>query len=356
MLPCFTVRDKESKTMSLPLVLGETGWLPDSLLRSGIRQMLKARLEEERGRDHNAFLESLSESPIALNTHTANEQHYEVPPAFFEAVLGPRLKYSCCYYDHPNATLETAETSMLRLTCERAGIADGQHILELGCGWGSLTLWMAQHYPNAQITAVSNSRDQRLFIEERCRMQKIENVEVITADMNHFAAEGTYDRIVSVEMFEHMRNYPALLARLRSWLKKDGRLFVHIFCHRAFCYPYETEGDGNWMARHFFTGGMMPSYDIFQHFTKDFVQENRWPVNGMHYYQTAMDWLKLLDAQRDEVLDLFEQCYGPGQGARWVQRWRIFFLACAELFRYNGGREWHVAHYLLRPVHSTEVQ
>jgi cyclopropane-fatty-acyl-phospholipid synthase len=292
-----------------------------------------------------AFLEALPKSAIAVEAGRANEQHYEVPAAYFTHVLGPRMKYSCCHYDTPEATLAEAEERMLALTAERAQIADGMGILELGCGWGSLSLWLAERFPNARITGVSNSSGQREFIQQRCAERGIHNVRIITADVNEFVAPQTYDRIVSVEMFEHLRNHDRMLRRLSDWLRPGGSAFVHIFCHRSYAYPYEAEGSGNWMAKYFFTGGMMPSYDLLTTYRSALRVEQRWQVDGLHYYRTCMDWLARHDAARAEIISVFAGAYGPGEAERWFNRWRLFYLACSELFRYRQGQEWFVGHY-----------
>ena len=279
----------------------------------------------------------------------ANAQHYELPPAFFRACLGRRLKYSGCYYPTGNETLDQAEEAMLALYGERAELADGQDILELGCGWGSLTLWMAERYPNARITAVSNSRPQREHIEARCRERGFGNVRVLTQDVNHLQLEPVrFDRCVSVEMFEHMRNYETLLSRIAGWLRPGGSLFVHIFAHRTCAYPFETEGGDNWMGRHFFTGGLMPASDTLLWFQRDLGIEARWHVDGTHYQRTADHWLANQDARRDEVMAILRDAYGPEGAKLWFQRWRMFWMSCAELFGFDGGREWIVAHYRFR--------
>lgn len=338
--------------------LAERGLVPLPGLRFGVRQLLAQRLADAaRGPSVEAFIEELRSSPVALVPEKANEQHYELPPEFFELVLGRNLKYSGAYWPDGVNTLDAAEDAMLRLTAQRADLADGQDILELGCGWGSLTLYMARTFPNARITAVSNSAPQRRFIEARAP----ENVRVVTADMNDLVqdddggVEGPFDRVVSVEMFEHMRNYRALLHRVRSWMKDDARLFVHVFCHRTYAYPFETEGADNWMGRYFFSGGIMPSFDLFEHFDDDLVMEEAWPVNGVHYGKTAQAWRELLEARKAQVMPVLRDTYG-GEASRWFHRWRLFFLACEELFGYSDGEEWLVGHYRFRPgAEATEV-
>jgi len=326
--------------------------LPDALVRIGIRRLLAKRLKEvsqgpaqERMDD---FIETLRGSPVAVLTEKANEQHYEVPAEFFLEVLGPRLKYSSCFYPDGVDDLATAEERMLALTCERAGLSDGMDILELGCGWGSLTLWMAEHYPQSRITSVSNSHSQRTFIEDRARERGLTNVRVITADMKDFTIAETFDRVVSVEMFEHMRNYEELLGRIASWLRDEGQLFLHIFCHRQWAYPFETDGDEDWMGRYFFTGGLMPSETLMQRFDRDLVVTHQWRVNGIHYARTLLAWLQLMDAKEATVMPMLKRIYGDAEGARWFQRWRVFFMACEELFRYRGGEEWFVTHLIMR--------
>jgi cyclopropane-fatty-acyl-phospholipid synthase len=340
--------------MSMLIDLMEKGLLPDTIIRRGIRRLLQRRLQDayhgdtevERHRQRD-FFTLLRNSPLAVDTDAANDQHYELPPDFFAKVLGPRRKYSSCLYPIGVTSLAAAEEAMLAETCNRAGIVDGMDVLELGCGWGSLTIWMAEQYPNSCITAISNSAPQRLYIQSVCQEKGFGNVRIITADMNDFSTGETFDRIVSVEMFEHMRNYAELLKRGSGWLKNDGRLFVHIFCHRELAYFFETEGDDNWMGRYFFTGGIMPSDHLLFYFNDHLRVEDHWRVNGRHYQQTSEDWLALQDARREEILPLFAEIYGD-DAEIWFQRWRVFFMACAELFGYNNGNEWFVGHYLLK--------
>jgi len=336
--------------------LSERGLVPDALLRHGIRRLCEQRLRDEHADDaaaadarFRALLDELRRSPIAIETDAANEQHYEVPTRFFELCLGKRFKYSSCYYATGRETLDEAEEAMLALYGERAQLADGQRILELGCGWGSLTLWMAERFPNARITGVSNSRTQREHILGQAAARGLGNVEIITTDVNRLELpEGTFDRVVSIEMFEHMRNYRTLLGNIARWLAPGGQLFVHIFVHRHLMYPFEVEGEDNWMGRYFFTGGLMPSADTLLHFQEALALEERWLVPGTHYERTANHWLANQDANADEVLRVLASCYGERDAARWAQRWRMFWMACAELFGYRNGAEWLVAHYRFR--------
>ncbi len=317
--------------------LAETGFVPDWLVRIGIRRLLTKRISTTQSNDVVAFAKELEAGPLAIETHAANTQHYEVDSNFFRAVLGPRLKYSSCFFATAATSLPEAEEHMLRLTCERAQIADGMRILELGCGWGSLTLWMAENYPHCEIVAVSNSSRQREYIQSVAREQGLTNINIITQDMQVFLADGKYDRIVSVEMFEHMRNYGLLFSRLASWLEDDGKVFIHVFCHKDAPYLFETEGDENWMGQHFFTGGTMPSADLFGRFDKDLKISNQWTIDGMHYWRTCEAWLRNADRQRSEIIACFERELSTSDARKMFQRWRMFFMACAGVIPLQRG-------------------
>jgi cyclopropane-fatty-acyl-phospholipid synthase len=331
--------------------IAEAGLFPDPAVRFGIRRLLRGRLRQsvwgdpqERTREEESLIASLGAGPIAISVDAANEQHYEVPAAFFERVLGARLKYSCCYWDETTPDLDAAEEKMLELTAARAGVEDGMTILDLGCGWGSFTLWAAERFPHARLLAVSNSRLQRELILRRAAERGLANVRAQTADVNVFDPEGRFDRVVSIEMMEHVRNHRALFERIGSWLTPDGAAFAHIFCHRSRTYTYEVDGASDWMAQYFFTGGMMPSEALFSRYQDHLRLREQWRVDGRHYQKTCNAWLGKLDAQRDFVMPILRDCYG-NDAERWFYRWRLFFMACAELFAYDKGREWFVAHY-----------
>jgi len=333
--------------------LAEKGKIPDFLIRLGIRNLNQKRLNQFRKLNledaeavHQEWIDNLHDSPIALVPEVANEQHYEVPADFFELVLGENLKYSSGYWPNNSYSLDSSEEFMLNLTVERAGLKDGMKILELGCGWGSLTCFMAKMYPNSDIVAVSNSKDQKDFILKRCKQKNIKNIKVITADMNDFKIETTFDRIVSIEMFEHMRNYKKLFKRISSFLNDEGKIFIHIFTHKEFAYPFEDKSASDWMAREFFSGGQMPSHRLLLHFQHDVKIEKIWKVSGMHYSRTSRAWLNKMDSNKTQILDIFNKTYGLDNAKMWFQRWRIFFMACEELFGMYNGNEWLVSHYL----------
>ena len=333
----------------------EKNLVPDFLIRKGIRKLLAQRLREETKESPEAqkkhilaLVEELKNSPIAIETKAANEQHYEVPTAFYQYCLGKNLKYSSCFYKEGVTDLSTAERDMLELTCERAELKDGMDILELGCGWGSLSLFMAAKFPKSTITAVSNSRTQKIHIDGEAKRRGITNLTIITCDINTFSIDKKFDRVVSVEMFEHMRNYYELMKRIAGWLKDQGKLFVHIFTHKVVAYKFEVKDETDWMSKYFFTGGIMPSDDLLFYFNDHLVKEQHWQVSGMHYSKTSDDWLRNMDAHREEIMPLFEATYGKKDALKWWVYWRIFYMACAELWGYKGGEEWIVSHYLFK--------
>ena len=335
----------------------ERRWLPDPLIRLGMRQLMGQRLRDEaindgelRARRLNRLLDDLRTSPIAIETQAANTQHYEVPASFFHAHLGPHLKYSCCLYPEGKETLAQAETAMLELYATRAELTDGQRVLDLGCGWGSLSLWLAARYPNSQIVALSNSLGQRLFIESRAAERGLTNLKVITGNIVDFECSeaqlaGGFDRVLSIEMFEHMKNYGLLLAKIARWMRDSAKLFVHIFVHRTLAYHFQVEDGSDWMSKYFFTGGTMPSENLLLNFQDDLRVGRQWWVSGTHYERTANHWLTALDAAKDRVMPMLVDTYGARDAAIWLQRWRMFYMAVAELFGYANGNEWGVGHY-----------
>jgi len=331
----------------------EKDLLPDAALRIGIRKLLKQRLIDENKGTQDAqqehFMKLIAElrsSPIAINTAEANEQHYEMPAEFFCKVLGKHLKYSSGFWKDGVADIDTSERDMLELTCQRAELMDGQHILELGCGWGSLSLFMAAKFPNSKITSVSNSHSQKAFIDEQAKKRNLSNLTIITADINAFQIDKKFDRAVSVEMFEHMRNYDLLLKKVAGFLKDDGKLFVHIFTHREYAYKFEVIDETDWMSKYFFTGGIMPSDHLLLYFPEYFNIEKHWRVSGIHYNKTSEAWLNNMDKAKPEVMEIMKKVYGEQQAVKWWVYWRIFFMACAELWGYDNGNEWLVSHYL----------
>jgi len=348
----------------LGIALAERGLVPEPVIRAGIRLFLRDRLTQEarhfadREQALGRFVERMAAEELAPSPQAANQQHYEVPTEFFQLVLGRHLKYSSGLWEPGTETLDDAEAAMLAVTCARADLRDGQRVLELGCGWGSLSLWMAARYPASRVVAVSNSRIQGAFIRARAAERGLANLEVRTADMNVFSpGDGArFERIVSVEMFEHMRNWPALLRRVNGWLAPGGRLFIHVFAHRRFAYPFEVDGNRDWMAKHFFTGGIMPAHDLIGRIPGPLEVEESWLVPGTHYAKTAEAWFERLDAHRAAALTVLRSDLPAGQAKVQLQRWRLFFLACAELFGFRDGTEWVVSHHLLRARQAQEAR
>ncbi len=337
----------------------ETGLVPDSVIRAGIRRLLETKRREIRSGDiefaattTNKFVEMMNLSPIALVPDIANEQHYEVPPEFFAEVMGEHLKYSCGYWPQHVKDLSHAELAALEATVQRAGIRDGMAVLDLGCGWGSLSLWIASRFENSFVTAISNSSSQREFILKKAAERSITNIDVIVCDMNDFSIDRKFDRVVSVEMFEHMHNYGELFRRISECLLPDGQFFMHIFCHRTTPYEYIEKGPADWMSRYFFSGGIMPSADLPLRFPEHLNVVNRWHWSGRHYAKTCNTWLENMDARKSTIMPILTSCYGAADAAVWWQRWRMFFMACAELFAYDEGQEWFVGHYLFNKAEA----
>lgn len=331
--------------------------LPDQIIRFGIRNLLKQRLKserknspEEQKKHFMGLVNYLSENPIAVNTAEANEQHYEVPTEFYKNVLGAQLKYSSGFWEYGANNLDEAENDMLALTCERAQLINGQEILELGCGWGSLTLFMAEKYPDSNITAVSNSRTQKEFIDGEAGKRGLKNITVITSDINDFEINKKFNRVVSVEMFEHLRNYKTVFNKIYDWLESDGQLFIHIFSHNKYAYLFEVKDDTDWMAKYFFTGGIMPSDNLLLYFSENFEVKNHWVVDGKNYERTANAWLDNMDNNKYAIMNLFSKIYGEENRIKWWVYWRVFFMSCAELWGYKNGNEWFVSHYLFKKV------
>ena len=337
---------------SIGTELAESGYIPDSVVRIGIRRLVAGRrgkINTVHGFDETSFVRMMDQSPVALVPDLANQQHYEVPAEFFSLVLGKHRKYSCGLWLEGARNLDDAETAALEVTCKRAGIADGQQVLDLGCGWGSLSLWIASHYPKSRVTAVSNSHSQRKFIERQANVQALDNLDVITADMNVFDSDSKFDRVVSVEMFEHLRNYREMFCRIDRWLKPDGYFFMHIFTHRTAAYEFVDSGPADWMSRHFFSGGIMPSANLPLNFQEHLILDKRWRWSGLEYQRTAEAWLENMLREKAPIEKTLAQVYGDENVRKWWSRWKIFFLAVSEMFGSDGGNEWEVSHYRFRP-------
>lgn len=335
----------------------ETGLVPDTVIRAGIRRLLESKRKainvddiEYAASEVNRFVAMMDNSPIALVPDLANEQHYEVPAKFFTQVMGEHLKYSCGYWAAGAKDLSESEADALRVTVQRADIQDGMQVLDLGCGWGSLSLWIAEQFPACSVTSVSNSSSQREFIVKQAELRGLDNVRVLVHDMNDFTTNDKFDRIVSVEMFEHMRNYRELFSSISQWLAPDGRFFMHIFCHRSTPYEYIDNGPADWMSRYFFSGGIMPCAELPLRFNDQLSLEKRWQWNGTNYAKTCDAWLARMDGNKSEIMPILNGCYGETDAPVWWQRWRIFFMACSELFNYDRGNEWYVGHYMFRKV------
>ncbi len=332
----------------------ESNMVPDAVIRFGIREMLAQKLDEEGKRCKRLeeinlaqFAQDLKSQPIAIATEKANQQHYEVPTEFYKLILGAHLKYSCAFWTEQTKTLTQAEEQMLSLTCERAEIFNtGMNILELGCGWGALSLWMAENYPSAKILAVSNSKTQKQYIDSQILERGLKNLEVKTCDINTFATDEKFDRVVSVEMFEHLKNYELLFERISGWLLSTGKLFVHVFSHKKFAYHYVNADGTDWLTEHFFTGGMMPADNLFLYFQRDLLIEKHWRLNGSHYQKTCAAWLANMDRNKSTIKPILANTYGAYEVRKWWVYWRLFFLACEELFKFKNGEEWIVSHYL----------
>ena len=334
--------------MSILLKLAECGFFCDSIIRWGIRKLLAVRLLtiNKNPTTDKEWISRLEIGSLAVETDTANSQHYEIPATYFQSVLGVHVKYSSGLWPDTDTTLDESEAIMLQLTCERAELINGQKILELGCGWGSLSLWMASNYPRSEVVAVSNSHSQRAYIESKVEERGLKNLRIVTCDINEFKPEDTFDRVVSIEMFEHVRNHRQLLNLINDWLVPGGKLFIHIFSHCKYTYLFDVKNESDWMSKYFFTGGIMPSVELLNIASDKLEEEARWMVNGKNYSRTLEAWLKKHDAEFSTVNKAFIDCYGLKEAKIWEQRWRIFYMACSELFAYSDGKEWPVMHYL----------
>ena len=341
--------------------LAETRFLPDFMVRYGINFFLRQKLKIEKNKfgydlksRKNEWVEEMKNSPIASFTEIANEQHYEVPPEFFKQSLGPNLKYSCAYWDAKINNLSDAEERMFEIYIERSEIKNGMSILDLGCGWGSFSLYLAKKFPESKIIAVSNSNDQGEHINSEIKNYQLNNIHYIKMNMKDFKIDKTFDRIVSIEMFEHMRNYEILLHKISKLLKTEGKLFLHFFCHDKYVYPYEVKSNSDWMTKYFFYGGMMPSFDILSFFENDLKVIKSWKVNGNHYKKTCRSWLENQDKNKNKIMTIFKKCYDK-DALIWFNRWRIFWMSCEELFGYKNGSEWYVGHFLMSRKKQNEI-
>ncbi|CAM8898965.1 unnamed protein product [Rhodiola kirilowii] len=342
-------------TVRMMLTSLERNLLPDAVVRRLTRLLLASRLRsgyrlsaELQVSDLVQFVKSLREMPIAIKTDEPKVQHYELPTSFFKLVLGKHLKYSCCYFEDKSSTLDDAEKAMLEIYCERAQLKDGHSVLDVGCGWGSLSLYIAQKYSNCKVTGICNSTTQKAHIEDQCRNLQLDNVTIIVADISTFDMEASFDRVFSIEMFEHMKNYNELLKKISNWMKEDSLLFVHYFCHKAYAYHFEDLSDDDWITRYFFTGGTMPSANLLLYFQEDVSIVDHWLVNGKHYSQTSEEWLKKMDQNLAVIKPIMIATYGKDESVKWTVYWRTFFISVAELFGYNNGEEWMVAHFLFK--------
>ncbi|KAL5698637.1 hypothetical protein ACHQM5_029648 [Ranunculus cassubicifolius] len=342
-------------TVKMMLSSLERNLLPDLIIRRLTRLLLSSRLRsgyksesQEQLADLISFAHSLKEMPIAIQTDIPKAQHYELPTEFFNLVLGNHMKYSCCYFADSSKTLEEAEKAMLDLYCERAQIQDGHTVLDVGCGWGSLSLYIAQKYSNCKVTGICNSTTQKDFIDGQCKERGLQNVEIIVGDISTYEMDASFDRVFSIEMFEHMKNYKELLKKISKWMKPESLLFVHHFCHKAFAYHFEDTNEDDWITRYFFTGGTMPSANLLLYFQDDVSIVNHWLVNGKHYAQTSEEWLKRMDQNLTVIKPIMETTYGKDSATKWTAYWRTFFISVAELFGYNNGEEWMVVHFLFK--------
>lgn len=342
-------------TVRLLMASLERNFLPDAVVRRFTRLLLASRIRSQfkpssqlQLSDFLHFVHALREMPIAIKTDKPKAQHYELPTSFFKLVLGKNLKYSSCYFKDKSSTLEDAEEAMLQMYCERSQLKDGHSVLDVGCGWGSLSLYIAQNYKNCQVTGICNSTTQKDYIEEQCRDLQLNNVNIIVADISTFEMEAEYDRIISIEMFEHMKNYKDLLKKISGWMKQDSLLFVHHFCHKVFAYHFEDKNEDDWITRYFFEGGTMPSANLLLYFQDDVSIVDHWLVNGKHYSQTSEEWLKRMDKNIASIKPIMATTYGKDSAVKWTVYWRTFFIAVAELFGYNNGEEWMVCHLLFK--------